>query len=206
MRMTPTADPIVGPRKRRTTTVWDVKSADVADVVAAATLGDARAWDELVDRFGALLWSIARSYRLDTATCADVVQEAWVRLAQSLDRIREPSSVGAWLATTTRNEALRVAKKQQRERPDRFDDESQLGLVGPADGPTLARERDQLLVDCLTAVPERCQQLLRLLVAEPAVPYTEIAEILDMPVGSIGPTRSRCLRKLRESLEQRDNA
>jgi len=178
-------------------------SIEVADVVVAAAQGDERAWEQLVDRFGGLMWSIARSYRLDSAACADVVQEAWVRLAQNLDRIREPASVGSWLATTTRHEALRVIKKQQRESPDRFEDETRLGTTAAADDPILTQERDRLLVDCLNTISERCQQLLRLLIVEPAVPYTEIAKFLDMPIGSIGPTRARCLGKLRESLETR---
>lgn len=177
-------------------------SPDVANVVAAAAEGDPEAWTKLVEQFSGLLWSIARSHRLDSAACADVVQEAWVRLAQNLDRIREPARVGSWLATTTRHEAMRVVKKQQREVPDLFEDESRLGAGATPDGPLLTRERDQLLVDSLNSISSRCQHLLRLLIAEPAVSYTDIADFLDMPVGSIGPTRARCLSKLRETLDR----
>ena len=169
------------------------------DLVRAAGQGEQRAWDALVARYSGLVWSIARGHRLDGADAADVSQTAWLRLVENLARIRDPDRVGAWLAATTRNECLRVLRRSGRQVPTDLDgDEEPLIEVGPeVDERLLVGERDEELRQAFAAVSARCQVLLRLLIADPPMSYDEIAATLDMAVGSIGPTRARCLEQLR---------
>jgi RNA polymerase sigma factor (sigma-70 family) len=180
-------------------------------LVLAAAGGDEGAWRELVARFSGLIWSVVRAYRLNNADAADVFQTTWLRLAEYLDRLDNPARVGAWLATTARREALRVARAGARTVPT-----GDLDLaLGEADDLTPERallEREQELLDSDRArqvwaefreLPGRCQRLLRVLMTEPPPSYVDVAEALEMPVGSIGPTRGRCLRQLRERLARR---
>jgi RNA polymerase sigma factor (sigma-70 family) len=174
-------------------------SGGLAKLVAAAGDGDQQAWEGLVDRFGGLVWSVARAHGLSAADAADVSQTAWLRLVEHLSRIRDPERVGSWLASTARHEALRVLRRAGRELP--VGDEGELAprgaVVEPPDAHVLASERHEVLWKAFTALPGRCQRLLRVLIAEPAPSYQEVAAALQMPIGSIGPTRARCLRQLR---------
>jgi RNA polymerase sigma factor (sigma-70 family) len=166
-----------------------------AALVAAAAAGDEGAWNELVERFGGLLWSIARSYRLNAADAADVTQATWLRLLEHLGQIREPAQVGAWLATTARRECLRLLRSRGREVPGEAGEVE--ALDDPPETAALAAERDTLLWAALAELPPRCQRLLRVLMASPPPSYAEVAQALGMPIGSIGPTRARCLDCLR---------
>lgn len=175
--------------------------AEVADLVARAADGDRDAWEALVDRFTNLVWSIARGYGLPDADAADVVQTTWLRLVEHLGRIREPERVGAWLATTARREALSTRRRATRAV---VTEDERLDTGDPAAGPeTLALEadRDRLLLRGLSALTERCRVLLRVLSADPPPRYAEVSAALDMPIGSIGPTRARCLERLRAALQ-----
>lgn len=168
----------------------------VADLVKGAAAGDQRSWDELVERYSGLLWSITRCHGLPDAEAADVHQTTWLRLVERLESLRDPARVGAWLATTARRESLRQLSRRAREIP------------GVADGPEpagldAAEDRDRSLYAALTALPGRCGRLLRLLAATPPASYLEISAALGMPIGSIGPTRARCLGHLRKSLAPR---
>jgi RNA polymerase sigma factor (sigma-70 family) len=169
--------------------------ADVADLVHAAAAGDRAAWDELVDRYNGLVWSVARSHRLATVDASDVVQTTWLRLVEHLGRLQEPERVGAWLATTARRECLRTLRHSARmvavEEPPEQVTEPQL------DAALLVEERDRALWQAFGGLGERCQSLLRLLVADPPPSYEEVSSALEMPIGSIGPTRQRCLDRLR---------
>jgi RNA polymerase sigma factor (sigma-70 family) len=169
-------------------------------LVRRAAAGDNAAWGPLVKRYQALVWSIARSYRLSGDDASDVVQTTWLRLVEHLDRIRDPDAVGSWLATTARNECLTHLRRRGRqgvslemvpEVPD--------VAAGPADG-VLVRERDAELWAALRHISDRCRQLLRILASDPPPSYEEVGAALGMPVGSIGPTRARCLDKLRQSV------
>ncbi len=175
----------------------------VADAVRRAADGDATAWDELVDRFSGLVWSVARGHGLGAADAADVVQTTWLRLAESLARIRDPERVGAWLVTTARRESLRVLRRGQRSIPSGV--EIGADCVSPDDsGPdarVLRLERDRAVWTAFGALPSMCRTLLRVLLADPAPSYAEVSEALDMPIGSIGPRRARCLDRLRVVLE-----
>ena len=172
-----------------------------ASLLARAAQGDQRAWDELVAEHTRLLWSVARSFRLDAADANDVVQTTWLRLVEHLDRIEDPARLVGWLVTTARREAMRVLRRSGRERPvyedtvlDRPDD------APPVDTAVLVDERDQALWQAFSRLGEKCQQLLRVAVADPKA-YEEISAALDMPIGSIGPTRRRCLTQLRGLVE-----
>jgi len=161
--------------------------------------GDQRAWDEIVEQYGGLVWSVARSYRLGALT-DDVVQTVWLRLAEYCDRIREPDRLAAWLATTTRNEALRVLKKQNRavsvgELPERIDPSVSTLDEIVTDDDTLAH-----VLAAFRRLPEKDQELLRLLCTVPPLDYATIADLLGRSIGSIGPSRDRSLRKLRKLL------
>jgi RNA polymerase sigma factor (sigma-70 family) len=183
-----------------------VDSEEAAETVRQATAGDADAWRKLVDSFGGLVWSVARSYRLGPADAEDVAQTTWERLAQSIGKLREPGSVGSWLAVTARHEALRVAEVRARTKPSGdltwigsawIDDDSPERIVldraGDAERTAYARRAWHLLGQ----LPDGCQRLLRILLATPPPTYAEVAAALDKPIGYIGPTRQRCLEKLR---------
>lgn len=174
---------------------------DIAALVRAAAAGDQRSWDAIVDRFTGLLWSVARGHRLDTADAADVVQTTWLRFVENLERLREPARAGAWLATTARRESLRTLRRAGRALPT--DDEAAFDVpderqTTPEDE-VVTGDRDRLLWVAVDALPDRCRQLLRVLASDPPPSYEAVSAALEMPIGSIGPTRSRCFGKLRES-------
>ena len=170
--------------------------AAVCRLVRRAAGGDERAWNDLVDEFGALVWSVARGSGLNDADAADVSQITWQLLVEHLDRLRDPARVGAWLATTARRQALRGHRSPPPmpvgdDLPDQVSD-----APAPA-AALLGEERDRALAAAVSELPQRDQLLLRMLMAEPAPSYNTIATAMDMPIGSIGPTRARALERLR---------
>jgi RNA polymerase sigma factor (sigma-70 family) len=181
---------------------------DVRDLARAAAAGEQRGWDGLVERFGELVWSTTRAYGLSPGDGADAAQTTWLRLAEQLTRLKEPAAVGGWLATTARREAMRTLRLTRRtvpvDDPDRLDrasDEAsgELAVLARED----AAEHVQLTQRVWAAfhrLPERCRRLLRLVTTVPPASYLEIAAALEIPVGSIGPTRARCLARLRTLL------
>jgi RNA polymerase sigma factor (sigma-70 family) len=178
------------------TTAYD---EPVAPLLAAAAAGDSAAWDTLVDRFSGLLWATARAYRLSASDAADVVQTTWLRLLENLGRIQEPERLGGWLSVVARRECLLVLKRSNREPPvpagevlDRIPDQR-----AAVESSLLVAERDAALWEVFDALPDPCRRLLRVLVSDPPPAYSDVAVALDMPIGSIGPTRARCLAKLR---------
>ena len=166
-------------------------------LVRAAAAGDQAAWNELVERYQGLVLATARSYRLSRADAADVAQTTWLRLVENLDRIREPEHLGAWLATTARRESFRHLRLHGRELASDETDLFEAPVDDPLEVALLAEERDVALWHAFARLSERCQTLLRLLVSEDEPSYEAIGEALGMPVGAIGPTRMRCLDKLR---------
>ncbi len=177
--------------------------AQVAALVRSAAAGTEQAWEQLVDEFGGLIWAVARSHRLRDADAADVVQMTRTRLVEHLDRLSDPGRVGAWLATTARRECLRQLHNGGRE--TLVGDEGALPEpVSPesVESELLCAERDEALWRGFARLRTSDQALLRLLIAEPRPGYDEIAAALDMPIGSIGPTRARALERLREELER----
>jgi RNA polymerase sigma factor (sigma-70 family) len=182
---------------------------DAASLIRRAADGDQHAWDALVDRYSGLLWSIARSYRLRDADAADVLQTAWMRLLEHLERIEDPQRLGAWLATVARHEIHRLHRRSIR--TVHTDNEAVLDAASPpVAGPdvhAVTADRDRLLWEAFAELTERCQRLLRMLVtgfgAQEALSYRDAALALGIPMGSLGPTRMRCLSDLRHAVERR---
>jgi RNA polymerase sigma factor (sigma-70 family) len=190
-----------------TTLGQDLAESRVAGLVRRAAAGDHQAWECLVDQFSRLIWSITVEFKLVESDAADVVQTTWLRLLEHIDRIQYPDRVGSWLAATARNECLRSLAA--RKRVVLGHDDVDLGTVAAAatahtpevDERLLADERDQVVRDAMSRLPGRWQRLLEMLMADPPVPYTEISDQLGLPIGSIGPTRGRCLARLRVLLQ-----
>lgn len=163
--------------------------------------GDPRALDDLVRLLSPTLWHVVRASGLDPASAEDVVQTTWLTLVRSGESIAEPRAVGGWLCTTARREAWRVARQSTRQQPT--EDEAiarRLPDSPAAEGQVVLDDENARLWDCLGRLPVRCQKLLRIVAAESRPDYTVISQQLGMPVGSIGPTRGRCLDKLRQEL------
>lgn len=176
-------------------------TTDVGALVRAAAAGDQRAWSLLVDRFSKLVWAIARNHRLGADDAAEVSQTTWLRLAEHIDRLKDPSKVGGWLATTARHESLRVLRGAGRQIPMGDDMPEPQCTAAAIDEALLRSERDALLWRAFSRLPARDQALLRLLVGDPMPSYGEIGAAMGMPVGSVGPTRARCLARLRREVE-----
>jgi RNA polymerase sigma factor (sigma-70 family) len=172
----------------------------VRDLVSRARKGDRQAWDTLIERYAPLIWSICRRHRLGRADADDVGQSVWLRLVDQLDRVRDPAALPGWLATTTRRECVRFLCAAQGPYTARFalDVESLPDKrTGAAEQELLTAERHAALREAFTQLPPNGQQLIALLIADPPVPYADISAQLGIPVGSIGPTRSRYLDKMR---------
>ncbi|OIJ99938.1 RNA polymerase subunit sigma-24 [Streptomyces sp. MUSC 14] len=187
---------------------------EVGGLVQSAVDGDAAAWKALVEGMSPLVWSVVRAHRLSDADAHEVYQTVWFRFAQNLGRIREPDKAGSWLASTARHECLKVLKSLtrltltddpqvlDRASDDRTPEESLIDSEEAAD----RAERVRRLWQELEGMGERCRQLLRVLVASPPPSYVEISAALGIAVGSIGPLRQRCLRRLRARMDARGAA
>ena len=163
--------------------------------------GDQSAMDDLVKLLSPILWQVVRACGLDRDASEDVVQTTWLALVRSRDSITDARAVSGWLCTTARREAWRVSKQSSRQAPSEEEvlDRHLPDEPAPEQRVVLDDENARLW-SCLKKLPERCQRLLRIVAAEPRPDYSAIASDLDMPVGSIGPTRGRCLDKLRHEL------
>jgi RNA polymerase sigma factor (sigma-70 family) len=148
-----------------------------------------------------MVWSVARGFRLDEATAKDVSQTVWLRLIENIESIKDPERLPGWLATTCRREALRVARSRDRDVPSDFEydvaDDSP-----PLDEMLIDAEDSRLVVNAFHTLDEACRHLLRLLTIEPALSYEEISEATGRPIGSLGPTRARCLDKLKTAISR----
>ena len=175
--------------------------APVTDLVMRARDGDQRAWDAIVERYAPLVWAICRRYRLAGADAADAGQTVWLQLVDQIGQIRDPAALPGWLATTTGRECGRLVRAARRSSPpgchvldpeDIPDEQAAL-----ADDQLLAAERHAALREALSDLPPPFQHLIALLAQDPPPPYAQISARLGIPAGSIGPTRRRCLAKLR---------
>jgi len=168
-------------------------------LVTRARSGDKQAWDALVERYAPLVWSICRRHRLSRADAEDVGQSVWLRLVEQLDNLRNPAALPGWLATTTQRECCRVLRttRPQATGPGQDAESIPDEQTAIAEEELLTAERHGALLDAFTRLPPRSQQLLALLIEDPPVPYAKISAALGIPIGSIGPTRRRCLEMLR---------
>jgi RNA polymerase sigma factor (sigma-70 family) len=169
---------------------------ELVALVLAARRGDQQAWSQLVVCFDAMLRCIARSYRLAPADADDAMQATWLKLFETIHRLREPAAISGWLSTTMRRTALRSIQSHVREV---LTDDLELGDGAAEDRPEqalLARERREILGAAIARLPERQRDLVGVLLAEPSIPYQEIGELTAMPIGSIGPIRARSFARL----------
>lgn len=191
------ATPQPGPKG---VTVDDIdEQSPITDLVSLALAGDHPSWDELVTRYTPLVLSVVRRHRLQGAEAEDAVQTVWLRLVEHLGDLREPRALPGWIVTTARHECLRLIKLRQTVLPTDLTDRP---LVDPSGVPDpaadlLEGERHEALLAALAELPERQRALLLLLITDPPIPYEAISRQLDIPIGSIGPTRARALARIR---------
>ena len=173
----------------------------VIALVTRAAGSDPNAWNEIVERYAPLVWSICSRFQLNGKDTEDVGQTVWLLLVEQLGKLREPAALPGWLAKTTAHECLRVvtaARKSER-LGARLDDAMQFADDAVLEEEVLTAELNAGLRAAFAELPLRCQHLLALLLTDPAPSYAEISAALDIPVGSIGPQRGRCLGRLRRS-------
>jgi RNA polymerase sigma factor (sigma-70 family) len=171
----------------------------VAQLVTQAGDGDRDSWEALVEQFAPMVWAVARGYGLSSADAADVSQTTWMRLVQHLHCIEQPERVGGWLATTARRESLRVLRAAGRQIPTLDEEVATLAdtpFAAP-DWELLTAERDGALWAIFAQLPARCQWILQSVTGDAPMSYEDLSTLLEMPIGSIGPTRARCLERLR---------
>lgn len=183
---------------------------ELSVLMRRASGGDEAAWNEIVEEYSGLLFSVVRGFRLGEAQTADAVQTSWLRLVEHLDEIRDPVRLPGWLRTTAFRVCLEALRESRREcpldaeqevaAPERFYDRDR----DRADAPALRQERVTLVRRALSELPERDRSLMTLLVSPTPLSYEQIGTRLAMPVGSIGPTRARILRRLRGALAAAD--
>ena len=172
----------------------------VIDLATRARHGEQQAWDALVERYSPLIWSICRRHRLGDADAEDVGQSVWLQLVRRLERIHDPAALPGWLTTVTRRECLQVLQATRRPLTVAYvQDVGDLPDMeaGTAAEELLAAERHAALREAFLDLPPSDQRLIALLIEDPPMPYTRISARLGIPVGSIAPTRSRCLDELR---------
>jgi RNA polymerase sigma factor (sigma-70 family) len=174
----------------------------VIALVGRAAGGDQAAWDELIERYAPLVWSICARYRLSRPDIDDVGQTVWLLLVEHIETLRDPAALPGWLATTTRNECLKIQRAARRNDLDGLPPEDQLPAADSdamIEQEVMRAERNAAFLAAWRELSEECHRLLTLLVADPPLGYKQISERLLLPIGSIGPTRGRCLDRLRRS-------
>jgi RNA polymerase sigma factor (sigma-70 family) len=177
-----------------------VEQDEVAETVRRAAAGDESAWSAIVESFSSLVWSVGLRAGLSRADAGEVVQMTFLRLVENLGKLREPEALGGWLATTARREAWRIGRAAGKEIPAEATPEVEEPDPGPEER-AVASDRAREVRHAFARLPERCARLLELVVVL-ALPYVQVSAILDLPVGSIGPTRARCLERLRGLLPE----
>jgi RNA polymerase sigma factor (sigma-70 family) len=174
----------------------------VTALVCRVRDGDQVAWDELIERYSPLVWSICVRYQLARPDIDDVGQSVWLLLVEQIGRLREPAALPGWLATTTRRECLRILRAARR--PDQVELPPEGQMPSDPDAAMIEQEiivaeRDAALRAAFAELPPGCHELLSMLMSDPPCAYADISATLGIPVGSIGPTRARCLNRLRRS-------
>ncbi len=182
------------------------------ELLAACLRGEAAGWEALLDRYGALIYSIARKYGLSDTDCADVFQSVCVTLLEKLDTVRAPAGLAAWLITTTSRQCLAVLRRQNREQAHTVRQiESSESMVesleveNEAELPEqelLALERQRQVRAAIRQLSPNCRKLIAGLFTDAAEQqtYQQLAAGLGVPMNSLGPTRARCLERLRRLL------
>jgi RNA polymerase sigma factor (sigma-70 family) len=178
------------------------EDSSVAALVARVSEGDQEAWNEIIERYAPLVWSICVRYRLDRQDIDDVGQSVWLLLVEHIGSLREAAALPGWLATTTRHECFRVLRAGLRQDYAGLPPEEQMPSdpdAATAEQELIEAERNAALRAALAALPGRCRELLSMLISDPPPAYAQISLALGIAVGSIGPIRARCLERLRRS-------
>jgi RNA polymerase sigma factor (sigma-70 family) len=202
------------------TATWDSKglsvglqnAPDASDEVSVWTAsaqhfrrwraGEHAALDDLVRTLSPVLWHVVRSYGLERDQAEDVVQTAWLTLVRRHESIADPQAVAAWLTTTARREAWRVSKADSKAIAVADEViEARVPHQKDAESQVIVADEQHRLWACVSQLSERCQRLLRIVAFDDRPDYQGIARELSMPIGSIGPTRGRCLDKLKTLLK-----
>lgn len=173
-----------------------------AVLLRRAASGDQQAWQELVDRNAPVVWGVSRAFTANTADAEDIYQATWLLLAENLRTLREPESLSGWLVTTARRESMRLRRARQRESPVGLDT-GDIGRPDYAQNPehqVLRAMTNSRLAQSFAQLPQRCQQLLRVLAVAPETSYAQVSQALGVPRGTIGPKKSRCLAELRRRM------
>jgi len=173
----------------------------ITALMSAARQGSDDAVGEMVTEFSPLLWHVARAAGLSSGDAEDVLQTVWTRLLEHLDEIRTPAALGGWLVVTAKREAWRVRAAERRQIPAETDSFAELPDQGPGSEETvILDDQRRTLWAAIRQLSPRCQELLRIIAFVPQADYAAVAAKLGMRIGSIGPTRGRCLAKLRAVL------
>jgi RNA polymerase sigma factor (sigma-70 family) len=170
---------------------------DLAALVAAAVADDPRAWELLVAELTPMIRAIARRHRLGPFDQDEVVQRTFLALVRNIARMRDPLSVGAWTATTARRASLAVIGDGGREIPTEHVHELE-AADGAADERLLEAERRAAVRSATSSLPAHQRELVAALSIEPALSQRQVSERLGIPIGSVGPTRQRCLERMRK--------
>jgi RNA polymerase sigma factor (sigma-70 family) len=180
-----------------------VTDCSVEDLLRRARQRDRAAWDEIVRRYGGLVRARARGFGLQEADAGDAVQATWLHLAESSDRIQHPDRLGGWLTTTLTRECLRIVR--QRARTAQPAEDVAESLADPGADPerdVVDRDTAALVRQSVARLPQRWRVLVQAMFDDEARSYAEIASSTGVPIGSLGPTRARALRRLRELLDE----
>jgi RNA polymerase sigma factor (sigma-70 family) len=173
-------------------------SRTVTALVRSAAAGDESAWRGIVRAYSPLVRSVCRRHGLRGTTAEDVCATVWLRLVGGLRTIREPAALPGWLATSTHRECMRHMRKRVHEHLAADLADTRPSTV-PCDVRLLVEERRDAVREAIARLPRREQHFLSLLFSDPPTPYVKISAVLGMPVGAIGPTRQRCLARMRRS-------
>jgi len=174
------------------------------ELVALCLGGDAQAWEALIVRYRRLIYSIPVKFNFSAADGADVFQAVCLKLIEHLHELKDESKVSAWLITTTTRQCIYLRAQRMRETSTEEDFTEPAAQDDNVEDIQIQSQEQQTIRDAVEKLPERCQQLLQLLYFETKDPsYEEIGQSLNMPVASIGPTRARCLEKLRTVLRRK---
>jgi RNA polymerase sigma factor (sigma-70 family) len=176
--------------------------SSVGALIARVGDGDQEAWNEIIERYAPLVWSICVRYQLGRPDIDDVGQSVWLLLVENIGKLRDPAALPGWLATTTKRECLRILRATHRHDHADLPPEDQLPPNPDAvtiEQEVIAVERHAALRAAFAELPRACHELLSLLIDDPPLSYADISTALGVPIGSIGPTRARCLGRLRRS-------
>jgi RNA polymerase sigma factor (sigma-70 family) len=176
--------------------------SSVGALVARVGDGDQEAWNEIIERYIPLVWSICVRYQLSRPDIDDVGQSVWLLLVENIGKLRDPAALPGWLATTTKRECLRILRATRRHDHADLPPDEQMPLDPDAatiEQEVIVAERNAALRAAFAELAPNCHELLSMLIADPPLSYADISNRLGTPVGSIGPTRARCLDRLRRS-------